>query len=87
VPWRVSPSSAGSGYLALMFLDGAGKEVRRDKLPLEPGWVPLGAATTAVDGGFALRPRAPAVDRVKLSYAGNDKLRGATEIAPYSGGH
>jgi hypothetical protein len=87
VPWRVSPASAGSGYLALMFLDAAGKEFRRSKLPLEPGWGTLAQATTTADGSFAMRVPNLALDRVKLSYSGSDALRGTVEILPYSGPH
>lgn len=84
VPWRVSPSSAGSGYLALMFLDAAGKELGRSRLPFESDWVPLGQATTAADGKFTVQvPRLP-IDRVRLVYAGSDALRPTTETLPYA---
>jgi hypothetical protein len=86
-PWRVSPASAGSGYLALMFLDGNGKEIQRSKLPLQPGWVSLGTATTASDGSFAIPPPRLAVDRVRLSYSGSDSLRGTAETLPYLAPH
>jgi hypothetical protein len=82
VPWRVSPSSTGSGYLALIFLDGTGKEIRRSELPLEPGWLSLGRAKTDGRGNFALRlgPPASEANLVKLTYDGDNRLRPATAI-------
>jgi hypothetical protein len=82
VPWRVSPSSSGSGYLALIFLDGMGKEIHRSELPLEPGWLSLGRARTDGRGYFSLRlgPPASDVDLVKLTYDGDNRLRPATAV-------
>lgn len=49
---RVAPESVGSGYFALLFLNG--KESARVRLPLQPPDLPLGSATTAKDGSWRL---------------------------------
>jgi hypothetical protein len=81
VPWRVSTASVGSGYLALIFFDETGKEIRRDKLPLEPSWTSLGTANTGPDGRFRLALRGiGTAGRIKLSYPGNETFRATSNI-------
>ncbi|MFP5332306.1 MAG: hypothetical protein ACLGHX_08115 [Acidimicrobiia bacterium] len=50
---RVSPGSQGAGYFHIIFHDTSG-EVQRLTIPLQPGHVDLGQATTGPDGRFQL---------------------------------
>jgi hypothetical protein len=56
IPMVTDPSSAGSGYVSLDFLDAKGKEVERQKLLFEPAERSIGAVTTGADGRFSLEP-------------------------------
>ncbi len=56
VPMSTTLSSAGSGYVALVFLDAQGKEIERLRLPFEPVERPIGTLTTDAQGRFALSP-------------------------------
>ena len=56
VPMSTTPSSAGSGYVALVFLDAQGKEIERLRLPFEPVERPIGTLTTDAQGRFTLSP-------------------------------
>ena len=55
VPMRVAPESEGSGYLAVIFQDLTGKEIRRQKLSFQPGRVRIGAAVTNADGRYSVQ--------------------------------
>jgi hypothetical protein len=56
VPMRTNLASAGSGYVALVFLDAQGTEVERFRLPFEPAEQPIGTVTTDAQGRFSLLP-------------------------------
>ena len=81
VLWRVSFASQGSGYITVIFLNQAGKEIVRTNLPLQPGWAPLGTAKTDNAGKFILAlPREAAnFGDLRLRFDGSDRLR-PTEI-------
>jgi hypothetical protein len=49
-------ASAGSGYVALIFLDARGKEVERLRFPFDPAEWPIGTVTTDAQGRFSLLP-------------------------------
>jgi hypothetical protein len=85
VPSRVSASSAGSGYLAVIFLDRTGKEIRRDQLPLRTGAVPLTGVRTDRSGKFALAvpgEHFPPLTTISARFAGNGELRPAEAVLP-----
>ena len=67
VPMRTNLASAGSGYVALAFLDAAGKEVERLRLPFEPAEKPIGTLTTDAHGRFSLLPDAATL-RASIGY-------------------
>jgi hypothetical protein len=56
VPMSTTLASAGSGYVALVFLDAQGKEIERLRLPFEPVERPIGTLTTDAQGRFTLSP-------------------------------
>jgi hypothetical protein len=58
VPMRTNLASAGSGYVALIFLDARGKEVERLRFPFDPAEWPIGTVTTDAQGRFSLLPDA-----------------------------
>jgi len=68
---RISPSSVGSGYFALIFL--VNQEVSRDKLFYEPATIVSGPVQTASDGtyGAPLALQYPGIYKVTASYAGS----------------
>jgi hypothetical protein len=53
VPMRTDLHSAGTGYVALIFLDEQKKEVERVRLSFEPAERPIGTATTDAQGRFS----------------------------------
>ena len=53
---RTDLASAGSGYLAMIFLDQQGKEVERLRLPFQPAERPIGNLTTDTRGRFLFLP-------------------------------
>jgi hypothetical protein len=78
VPMRTNLASAGSGYVALVFLDAQGKEVERLSLPFQPVERPIGTVTTDSRGGFSLLP-GPDAPRAsagfRASFPGNAQYR------------
>ena len=66
-PMRTNLASAGSGYVALVFLDAQGKEVVRLRLPFEPAEKPIGTLTTDAQGRFSLLPDAATL-RASVGY-------------------
>ncbi len=70
---RISPQSAGSGYLAIFFSDNQ-QEFKRETIPLAPGIIQLGAATTDAQGAFVipLKPLPKGKLLLEASYAGSD---------------
>ncbi|HEY0422520.1 MAG TPA: hypothetical protein VGC82_04270, partial [Rhodopila sp.] len=67
VPMRTDLASAGSGYVALIFLNAAGKEIMRLRLPFDPVQRPIGTLTTDAHGGFSLLPD-PATLRASVGF-------------------
>ena len=81
---RVSPSSFGSGYFALVFLGAAGTEVSRATLPFEPATLALGTTQTANDGTYSLSfvPLNPGGFQVQAAYSGTGTLCPAFASSP-----
>jgi hypothetical protein len=61
VPMSINPVSAGSGYVALIFLDAEGKGVLRLRLPFAPVEQSIGNAVADAQGRFSLKPSAEAL--------------------------
>lgn len=78
VPMRTDPASAGSGYVALIFLDAQGKEVVRLPLLFEPVERPIGAPTTDAQGRFSVVPDPEILRRAsgfRVEFAGTAQYR------------
>ncbi len=73
---RVSPSSAGSGHFALVFLGASGTEVSRATLNFAPPILTLGSAQTASDGTYSITfaPLNPGGFQLQAAYAGTTAL-------------
>jgi uncharacterized protein (TIGR03437 family) len=73
---RVSPSSAGSGQFALVFLGAGGTEVSRATLEFAPPTFTLGAAQTATDGTYriAFAPLNAGGFQLQAAYTGTSTL-------------
>ena len=80
---RISPSSTGSGYFALVFL-AAGTETLRATLQFAPATVALGAAQTASDGTYSLSfaPENPGDFEIQAAYPGTGTLWPAFASGP-----
>jgi len=72
---RISPSSAGSGIFALIFMN-AGKESSRMALPFAAANITLGTALTASDGSYSIPVTFPDLSQfeVRATFPGNDSL-------------
>jgi hypothetical protein len=68
---RVPAASAGSAYLAIVFLGGT--EVARHRIALGPSAIPLGETVTDATGGFRLAVAGlePGAYRLRFEYAGD----------------
>ena len=78
VPMPTDLGSAGSGYVALIFLDAQGKEVARLRLPFQPPGRPVSTLTTDAQGRFFLRPNPEVLRRAsgfRVEYAGTPPYR------------
>jgi hypothetical protein len=78
VPMRTHPASAGSGYVALAFLDAAGKEVERLRSPFEPAERSSAKLTTDAQGRFSLLPDAATLRAsvgFRAEFAGDARYR------------
>ena len=51
---RVRDQATRPGYLALVFVNGGGKEIRRERIPLQAPEEPLGVAVTDRSGRFSI---------------------------------
>ena len=73
---RVSPSSAGSGHFALVFLGASGTEVSRATLNFASPTLILGTAQTASDGTYdlAFTPLNQGGYQLQVAYAGTSAL-------------
>jgi hypothetical protein len=73
---RVSPSSAGSGHFAVVFLGANGTEVSRDTLNFAAPILTLGSAQTASDGTYAIpfTPLNAGEFQFQAGYAGTSAL-------------
>ena len=81
VPMRTNLTSAGSGYVALVFLDAAGKELERLRLPFEPAERPIGTLITDAQGRFSLLPDAATLRAsvgFRAEFAGDARYRTAS---------
>jgi hypothetical protein len=83
---RIAPLSFGSGYFDITFQD-AEAEFARERIPLTPARVRIGAATTDTQGRYAISleslPRGKLL--LEANYAGSDQYWPAyasTELAP-----
>ena len=91
-PIAATASAEHAGYATLVFMDSAGKGLKRDFLWFSPSQRDLGAATTDADGRFRLDlPPTVALSQpeVRANFAGNASLRGALAVAdpaPAAGG-
>ena len=83
---RVSPSSAGSGQFALVFLGAGGMEVSRATIEFAPPTLTLGTAQTAGDGTYsiAFAPLNSGDFQVQAGYAGTSALWPAFASSPLS---
>jgi hypothetical protein len=66
-------AASGAGYIAILFMDAAGRELRRDSIPFAPAQLALGTVQTDVRGLFRLAlPEALSLAGVELraEYAG-----------------
>jgi len=85
VPMRATPASRAAGYVALVFQDKDGKEIRRQKLSLEPGATAFGGARTDSAGRFSVPlPVSGDPDAVDFNarFEGNRGYRPSTSQAP-----
>jgi hypothetical protein len=83
VPLRASPQSRGSGYIAIVFFTADGHEVQRRTLPLRPGIMPIGKATTGESGSFSFSPNPTISDahpNYRASFAGTDDDRPSSVV-------
>ena len=82
-PIAATASADHAGYAALIFMDAAGKGLKRDILWFSPSRRDAGAATTDADGRFRL-DLPPTVTlsqpEIRADFAGNASLRGAMAI-------
>ena len=85
VPIDATAEMTNSGYLALIFLDASGKEIRRLTIVPTPSDIPLPAVTTTVNGQFEFEvPEAVARETdIQAEYAGSDRFRGSRTTAPH----
>jgi uncharacterized protein (TIGR03437 family) len=81
---RVSPSSFGSGYFALVFLTASGTEISRNVVQFEPATVTLGTSQTASDGSYNLSfaPPNSGSPQLQAAYAGTGALWPAFASSP-----
>jgi hypothetical protein len=72
-----SYDSRNSGYVAIIFLDAAGKEITRMELPLRVGQRPIFMGRTDRNGGFTVDvPEAPiSSSLVSFDFSGSDNFR------------
>jgi hypothetical protein len=82
---RTDLASARSGYVALIFLDGNGKEVERLRMPFQPAEQLIGTATTDAQGSFSMSPN-PKVLRagmgIRAEFAGDANRRSTSAQVP-----
>ncbi len=68
----VPPESAGSGYLAIFFLSMAGREVSRERSPIEPVRVLVAQTSTGTDGWYSCSlPETPDAVALIAVYGGS----------------
>jgi hypothetical protein len=82
VPLGAAPGADQAGYLALIFLDAAGKEVQRRKLALTPGELAVESDTDAGGEFTVARPPNPAWADWRGVFAGNAAWRGTAAAPP-----
>lgn len=82
IPMHVPYSSRNAGYVAIIFLDGAGAEIARMALQFRPGQRLLWAGTTDTDGrfGLTLPPLTPVPSIVRFDFSGSAQHRGSSTV-------
>ncbi len=73
-PMQLAYSSNNSGYVAVVFLDGAGVEIERLVLPFQAGRQLIGAKTTDQLGQFTITAKPPS-SITTFEFNGNTNLR------------
>jgi hypothetical protein len=78
----VGTDSRDAGYLCLIFLDQAGKELARREFPLAPTEAPLGKIRTREDGRFSFQLPASVVDprELRVAFLGDAEFRAARKM-------
>ena len=79
IPMRVTYSSRDSGNVCLIFLNGAGKEITRLLIPLEPGERLIWTGKTDDKGEFVV-PSKTNPPIVRLDFAGDEGRRMASMV-------
>jgi hypothetical protein len=85
VPMSVTANGELAGYITLIFMDSANKNVKSDLLWFRPTVLSLDAPTTDGDGRFriAIPPKVTqAAAEVRVYYPGSNALRPRLEVAP-----
>jgi len=79
VPMAATAGLRDAGYVALIFQDAGGREIRRFRLPLTPARVSLGQARADGQGRFRVSPAPLAARGVTIAarFDGDDRWRGA----------
>jgi len=81
VPLSVSANGERAGFVAIMFMDGSGKEVRRERVWFRPSVRSLGNFVTNADGRFQVQippPVAEAGAGIRAYFPGSISLRSQT---------
>ena len=84
-PMRTDLTSANSGYVALIFLDGKGKEVGRSRITFQPAEQSIGAVITDSVGSFSLLPNPVTLRNsvgFRAEFPGDEKYRSASATLP-----
>jgi beta-lactamase regulating signal transducer with metallopeptidase domain len=84
VPLSVSANGERAGYVALMFLNGAGRETRRDRVWFRPSVRSLGNAVTNADGRFQMEIPVRSVEagsEIRAYFPGSASLGSQTVVA------
>jgi len=81
IPMQASYSSSNSGYVAIIFVNQAMKEITRMELPFQPGQQLIWAGPTNASGMVALKMPAPVPPLVKFDFNGDSTHRLSSALA------